>query len=163
MNHPHKEAIADMKPSTLVGMIEESKIIYVIDHLSIPLHGKQIKLLKQVRRHQKPRHKAIRVRKYQNANKDDLFKMHLDIYLKKYQKLAKKGLIEIEMEPENGLPYDCTLTEKGLAILDEIASLESDWEEVVKINEGNMEVLKKFALNAHEITYNHKKNLEFIF
>lgn len=163
MVHPHKNAIANMSSSDLIAMISESKDIYIKDNLSVHLHGSQVNLLKQVKKHQKPRHKAIRIRKYENAEKDDLFNMHLDLFLKKYQKLAKKGLIEIDESPEYGLPYDCSLTEKGVAILDEIESLESEWEEVVNINIGNMESLKKFALNAHEITYNHKKKQEFIF
>lgn len=163
MVHPHKEAIANMRSSDLISMIEESKMIYVKENLSIHLHEGQIKLLKQVRKHQKPRHKKSRIRKFEKANKDDLFNMHLKLYLKKYQKLAKKGLIEIDEAPENGLAYDCILTDYGFEILDEIALLESDWEDVVKINEGNLDVLKKFALNAHEITYNYKKNREFIF
>lgn len=89
--------------------------------------------------------------------------MHLDLYLKKYQKLAKKGLIEIDDNPGNGLAYDCRLTEKGGEILDEITSLESDWENIVKINISNMDALKKIALNAHDINYKHKKKQEFIF
>lgn len=87
----------------------------------------------------------------------------MDLYLKKYEKLAKKGLIEIENYPENGLVYDCTLTDEGKAILDEIASLESEWEDVVGVDENDLEVLRNLALDSFEISYKHKKKRGFIF
>ena len=163
MVHPHNKAIANMKASSLVGIIEESKMTYVRENLSIFLHESQIKLLKQVKKHEKPHHKRIRIKQFEKADKDDLFVLHLDLYLKKYEKLAKKGLIEINNVPENGLAYDCLLTDEGKAILDEIASLESEWEGVVGIGEGDLEVLQKLALNSFEISYRHKKKQGFIF
>ena len=83
--------------------------------------------------------------------------MHLGLYLRKYQKLEKIGLIEIDLNPDNGLEYDCTLTSKGNDILDEISSLEKEWENVVNIGDGDLEVLRKLALDSFEISYNHKK------
>lgn len=163
MAHPHNKAIANMAPSSLIGVIEESKITYVRENLSIFLHASQIKLLKQVKKHEKPHHKRIRIKQYEKADKNDLFNLHLDLYLKKYMKLAKKGLIEIDEEPENGLAYDCSLTDKGIEILDEIARLEVEWEEVVGIKEEDAEVLRNIALNSFEISYKHKKNQGFIF
>lgn len=163
MAHPHNKAIANMNASSLVGIIEESKMTYVRENLSIFLHESQIKLLKQVKKHEKPHHKRIRIKQFEKADKDDLFVLHLDLYLKKYEKLAKKGLIEIDNSPENGLAYDCSLTDDGKAILDEIASLESEWEGVVGIGEGDLEVLQKLALNSFEISYRHKKKQGFIF
>lgn len=152
-----------MEASSLIDIIEESKMIYVRENLSIFLHRSQVKLLKQVKKHEKPHHKRIRIREYEKAEKDDLFNMHLGLYLNKYKKLEKIGLIEIDLNPENGLPYDCILTDKGIEILDEISSLENEWEEIVGVNEDDLEVLRKLALDSFEISYNHKKNKGFIF
>ena len=152
-----------MNASSLIGIIEESKMTYVRENLSIFLHASQVKLLKQVKKHEKPHHKRIRIREYEKAEKDDLFNMHLGLYLNKYKKLEKSGLIEIDLNPENGLPYDCILTAKGIEILDEISSLEKDWEETVGVNESDLEVLRKLALDSFEISYNHKKKKGFIF
>lgn len=163
MPHPHKNAIAEMPASSLIGIIEESKMTYVRDNLSIFIHESQIKLLKQVKKHEKPHHKRIRIKQFEKAKKDDLFNMHLGLYLKKYQKLERYGLIEIDLNPDNSLEYDCTLTSKGLEILAEIADLEKEWESVVNINDEDLEVLRKLALDSFEISYKHKKNREFIF
>lgn len=163
MAHPHEKAIANMNASSLIEVIEESKMIYVRENLGIFLHESQIKLLKQVKKHEKPHHKRVRVKQFEKADKDDLFVLHLDLYLKKYEKLAKKGLIEIDNYPENGLAYDCLLTDEGKAILDEIARLESEWEDVVGVSENDLEVLRKLALDSFEISYRHKKKQGFIF
>ena len=163
MAQPHVNAIEKMNPASLINIIEESQMTYVRENLSVFLHRSQIVLLKQVRKHEKPHHKRIRIRQYEKAEKDDLFNMHLGLYLKKYEKLAKIGLIEIDKNPDNGLAYDCTLTEKGLEVLDEIDSLEREWESVVNINDDDLKVLKKLALDSFEISYNHKKKKGFIF
>lgn len=163
MAHPHFKAIENMSASSFIGIIEESKLTYVRDNLDIHLHESQVKLLKRVRKHEKPHHKRIRIKQYEKAEKTDLFKLHTELYLKSYKKLAKKGLIEIDEEPENGLPYDCSLTEKGTEILEEIARLESEWEEVVGLSDEDREVLKRLALDSFEISYNHKKKLDFVF
>ncbi|WP_458402590.1 hypothetical protein [Methanobrevibacter sp.] len=163
MAHPHKDAISKMDAPALVGIIEESKMTYVRDNLSIHLHESQIKLLKNIKKHSKPHHAKVRVKQYEKAEKTDLFKLHLDLYLKKYQKLEKKGLIQIDMEPENGLPYDCSLTDKGQEILTEICYLEHDWAETVGITDSDAEVLKRLALDSFEISYKHKKKQGFIF
>lgn len=163
MAHPHKDAIANMPASALVGIIEESKMTYVRENLSIFLHESQIKLLKQVKKHEKPHHKRIRAKQFEKAKKDDLFNVHLGLFLKKYQKLEKLGLIEIDLQPENGLEYDCKLTSKGIETLDEIASLEIEWEGVIGIGDDDRDILKKLALDSFEISYRHKKNREFIF
>ena len=152
-----------MPASSLIGIIEESKMTYVRENLSIFLHESQIKLLKQVKKHEKPHHKRIRVKQFEKAKKDDLFNMHLGLYLKKYQKLEKIGLIEIDLNPDNGLEYDCTLTSEGKKILDEISALEKEWENVVNINDEDLEVLRKLALDSFEISYKHKKKKGFIF
>jgi hypothetical protein len=163
MAHPHNDAIAKMPASALIGIIEESKMTYVRENLSIFLHESQVKLLKQVKKHEKPHHKRIRAKQFEKAKKDDLFNVHLGLYLKKYQKLEKLGLIEIDLQPDNGLEYDCKLTLKGKEVLDEITALESEWEGVVGIDDEDTEVLKKLALDSFEISYKHKKNREFIF
>lgn len=163
MAHPHKKAIAEMSASSFIAIIEESKMTYVRDNLSIFLHESQVKLLKKVKKHEKPHHKKVRIREYEKAEKDDMFNMHLGLYLNKYKKLEKNGLIEIDLNPDNGLAYDCTLTPKGVEILDEIARLESEWEEIVGITDEDREVLKKLALDSFEISYQHKKKKGFIF
>ena len=163
MAHPHKKAIENMNASSLIGIIEESKMTYVRENLSIHLHESQVKLLKQVKKHEKPHHKRIRVKQFEKSEKNNLFNLHLELYLKKYKKLEAKGLIEIDENPENGLAYDCCLTTEGLAILDEISKLEVEWEGVVGIKDSDLEVLKDLALNSFEISYKHKKKMGFIF
>ena len=163
MPHPHIKSISNMNASSLISIIEESKIAYVRENLDIHLHASRIRLLKQVRKHEKPHHKSIRIKRYETAQKDDLFELHLDLYLKRYKKLEKKGLIKIDEEPENGLPYDCILTEKGNDILEKIDSLEREWEKIVHIDDNDLEILKRIALDAFEISYKRKKNQNFIF
>lgn len=163
MAHPHVKAISNMNAASLISIIEESKMTYVRENLSIFLHRSQIVLLKRVEKHEKPHHKRVRIREYEKAEKDDLFNMHLGLYLHKYEKLAKNGLIEIDKNPDNGLAYDCILTTKGLKILDEIAGLEAEWEDIVNVNDEDLEVLKKLALDSFEISYQHKKKKGFIF
>lgn len=163
MAHPHKDAIANMPASALIGVIEESKMTYVRENLSMFLHESQIKLLKQVKKHEKPHHKKIRIKQFEKAKKDDLFNLHLGLYLKKYEKLAKLDLVEVDKQPNNGLEYDCTLTSEGIKILDEISDLEREWEDIVGITDTDAEVLKEIALNSFEISYRHKKKKGFIF
>lgn len=163
MAHPHNNAIANMNASSLISIIEESKMTYVRENLSVPLHESQVKLLKQVKKHEKPHHKKIRIKQFEKAEKTALFNLHLRLFLKKYKKLARKGLIEVDEAPENGLPYDCTLTDDGRDILNEIARLESEWEDVVGVSEDDLEVLRNLALNSFEISYNHKKKRDFIY
>ena len=81
MAHPHFNAISNMDASSLIDIIEESKMIYVRENLSIFLHRSQVKLLKRVKKHEKPHHKRVRIREYEKAEKDDLFNMHLGLYL----------------------------------------------------------------------------------
>lgn len=163
MAHPHINAISKMDSSALIGVIEESKMTYVRENLSIFLHESQIKLLKNVKKHEKPHHKRIRIEQFKKADNDDLFNIHLGLYLKKYKKLEAKGLIEIDLNPDNGLAYDCSLTQMGSEILDEIGQFEKEWESVVGITDEDREVLGHLALNSFEITYKHKKKQGFIF
>ena len=48
MPHPHNKSIMNMNASSLISIIEESKITYVRENLDIHLHRSQIKLLKEV-------------------------------------------------------------------------------------------------------------------
>lgn len=152
-----------MNASSLISIIEESKITYVRENLDIHLHRSQIKLLKEVKKHVKPHHKRIRVKRYESAEKNDLFNLHLNLYLSRYEKLVKKGLIEIDENPENGLPYDCSLTDKGKETLEKIDDLEMEWEKIVHIDDNVLEVLRRIAIDSFEISYRHKKNQNFIF
>lgn len=163
MAHPHIKAIESMPASSLIGIIEESKMTYVREKLSISLHESQIKLFKQVKKHDKPHHRKIRARQYEKAEKTAHFKLHEKLYLNKYKKLARKDLIEVDENPDNGLAYDCSLTEYGREILDEISDLEKEWEGVVGISDDDLNVIKSIALDSFEISYNHKKNRDFIF
>ena len=163
MTHPHKDVIAKMDAPALIRIIEESKNAYVRENLSIHLHEGEIKLLRNVKKHIKPHHAKIRVKQYEEAEKTELFNLHLDLYLKKYKKLESKGLIKIDLEPENGLPYDCSLTGRGQEVLTEICYLEHDWADEVGISDDDAEILKKLALDSFEITYNHRKNQGFKF
>ena len=163
MPHPHNKSIMNMSASSLISIIEESKITYVRENLDIHLHASQIRLLKQVKKHEKPHHKRIRIKRYESAEKSDLFNLHLDLYLNRYEKLVKKGLIEIDEDPENGLPYDCYLTDKGKETLEKIDYLEGEWEKVVHIDDSDLEVLRRLALDSFEISYQHKKKQNFIF
>ena len=163
MSHPHVESINNMNAASLIGIMEESKIAYVRENLDIHLHASQIRLLKQVRKHEKPHHKRIRVKRYEMAEKSDLFNLHLDLYLNNYKKLANKGLVEIDEGPENGLPYDCSLTEKGMEVLGQIDKLEDEWEKVVHIDENDLEILRRIALDSFDISYQRKKKQNFIF
>ena len=152
-----------MNASSLISIIEESKITYVRENLDIHLHRSQIKLLKEVKKHEKPHHKRIRVKRYESVEKNDLFNLHLNLYLSRYEKLVKKGLIEIDENPENGLPYDCSLTDKGKETLEKIDDLEMEWEKIVHIDDNVLEVLRRIAIDSFEISYRHKKNQNFIF
>ena len=164
MAHPHIDVISNMKASNLLRVIEESKYTYIRENLTIHLHESQIKLLKQVRRHNKPHHKKVRIQQYKKIDeKSDLFVLHEEKYLENYKKLAKKDLVIVDENPENGLPFDVSLTGKGQEILTEICYLEDMWEEEIGLTDDDREVLKKLALNSYEITYNHKKNQKFIF
>ena len=102
MAHPHIKAIENMNASRFVDIIYESKMTYVRENLSISLHESQVRLLREVRKHEKPHHKKIRIKQYEKAEKTDLFILHEKLYLRKYKKLAKRGLIEVDESPENG-------------------------------------------------------------
>ena len=69
MAHPHVNAIEKMDASSLIGIIEESKMTYVRENLSIFLHESQVKLLKQVKKHEKPHHKRIRIKQFKKAER----------------------------------------------------------------------------------------------
>ena len=62
INQAQENAISKMKASKLIGVIEESKNTYVRENLSIHLHESQIKLLKNIKKHNKPHHKKIRIK-----------------------------------------------------------------------------------------------------
>lgn len=163
MVHPHENVISEMDAPALIRIIEESKNTYVRENLSIHLHESQVKLLRSVKKHTKPHHKKIRIEAYKNAEKNDLFNLHLDLYLKKYKKLEEKGLIKLDLEPDNGLPYDFSLTNRGQEVLTEICYIEHDWAENIGIKDDDVEILRKLALDSFEISYNHKKEQGFIF
>lgn len=160
MAHPHVDAISSMEDaSKLIDIISESKINYVRSNLSIHLHESQIKLLKNVDKHSKKHHRKARVRHYSKISDDDKhFKIHSKLYLRKYEKLAKKDLVEI-LDADD-LPYDVVLTEYGEEVLSEIRSLENDW---AQIADCDIDELRKIALNTFEISYKFKKTQKYQF
>ncbi len=171
-NHPHCSIINSMEEiAPMISLIEESKLTFIKENLSQHLHSSQIKLLKDANKHSKPHHKDVRKIQFkkllENPEKmDSLFELHKNLYIKKYQKLENKGLVEVNTECED-LPYDVTLTQNGTDLLDEIKELESKWEEVVlKDVEGKeklIEILREVTQNALPINYNHKKQQKFVF
>ena len=42
-------------------------------------------------------------------------------------------------------------------------NLESEWEKVVHIDDADLEHFRRLALDSFQISYNHKKNQDFIF
>lgn len=160
MAHPHVSVISDMEDiSKLIDIIYESKMSYIRSNLSIHLHESQIKLLANVDKHSKKHHRKARVRQYSKIPDDDKhFKLHSKLYLKKYRKLADKNLVEI-LDADD-LDYDVVLTEYGREILSEIKDLEKEW---ALIADGDLEELRKIALNTFEISYRFKKSQKFQF
>lgn len=160
MAHPHVNVISEMEDaSKLIDIIHESKISYVRSNLSIHLHENQIKLLKNVAKHSKKHHRKVRVRQYAKISQDDKhFKLHSKLFLKSYEKLARKNLVEI-LDVDD-LPYDVVLTEYGGEILSEIKKLENEWADIA---DCNLDELRKVALNTFEITYKFKKNQKYQF
>ena len=160
MTHPHVDAISSMEDaSKLIDIISESKISHVRSNLSIHLHESQIKLLKNVDKHSKKHHRKARVRQYAKISDDDAhFKLHSKLYLKRYEKLARKNLVEI-VEVDD-LPYDVVLTDYGSEILSEIRALEKDWTEIA---DCDIDELRKVALNTFEISYKFKKSQKYQF
>ncbi len=171
-NHPHIKVIENMKSiSPMISLIEDSKLTFIKENISQHLHSSQIKLLKEANKHSKPHHKKVRIAQYKKLlenpeQMDSLFELHKTLYIKKYQKLENKGLVEVDVECED-LPYDVKLTQKGMDLLDEIKNLESQWQEIV-LNEVEdcdklLEILKQVTKNALPINYNHKKQQKFVF
>ena len=171
-SHPHKKVIDNMKNIyQMISLIEESKSTYVKDNLSIHLHISQIKLLKEARKHSKPHHKNVRKLQYKKLlekpeEMDALFELHKKLFIKKYEKLQNKGLVTVDTECED-LPYDVTLTQEGVDLLQEINDLEAKWQEIVLEDvedaEKLLESLKQVTQNALPINYNHKKQQKFVF
>lgn len=170
-NHPHKKSIDNMGFHQMISLIDESKSTYVKENLSIHLHTSQIKLLKEAKKHSKPHHKKIRIIKYKKLlekpeEMDSLFELHKKLFIKKYEKLQKKGLVNVDTECED-LPYDVTLTQEGIDLLQEIDDLEVKWKDVVLENvedaEKLVDSLRQVTHNSLPISYNHKKQLKFVF
>lgn len=160
MVHPHNNVISQMNDvSKLVDIIYESKMSYIRQNLSIHLHESQIKLLKNVLKHQKPHHRKIRVKQYAKISSDDKhFKLHSKLYLKRYKKLEALNLVQI-LDVDD-LDYDVILTDYGSQILFEINDLEDEWAEIAS---GDLDNLRQMALNTFEITYKFKKNQKYQF
>ena len=171
-NHPHHKVIENMKDIyPMISLINDSKLNYIKENISIHLHTSQIALLKDVNKHAKPHHRKVRVAQYaklcQNPEQmDNHYELHKKLYINKYQKLEKKGLVEVNLECDD-LPYDVTLTEKGVELLKEIISLEAQWQEIVlkdvEDSDKLLESLKQVTQNALPINYNHKKQQKFVF
>ena len=168
-NHKHIEIIKSRKEChNLISLLEDSMTTYTVDNLSIHLHPSQIKLLKRVRKYSKKHHHNLRVEKYSkisvDISSDKHFNVHKEKYLARYKKLEKLGLIEIDTDSDE-LPFECTLTNKGINVLEEVDKLESKWEKIV-FKEADSEFLDKLkdaSINAQEITYNSRKAKKYLF
>lgn len=171
-NHPHVNVINNMNDiSPMIALIEDSKLTFIKENLSKHLHSSQIKLLKDANKHSKPHHKKVRIAQYKKLlenpeQMDNLFELHKKLFIKKYQKLENKGLVEVNTECDE-LPYDVKLTQQGIDLLAEIKDLESQWQEIVlkdvEDSEELLEILKQVTQNALPINYKHKKQQKFVF
>ena len=100
--HPHNRAIANMNSvSSLIRILNESREAFIRKNLSIHLHPKELTLIKQIQKHIKPPHKQVRINRYKKLqeNPDEIpthYELHLKLYLARYKKLEKKGLITVE-------------------------------------------------------------------
>lgn len=172
-SHPHNKVIENTRDiAPLVSLLENSKSVYVQDNLSIHLHESEIKLFKEIVKHDRPHHKKVRINRYKRLmeNPDDIpkhFKLHQQLFMKRYKKLENKGIIEIIDKPDNGLAYDFIITDKGSKINDEIKKLEGDWENIVledvEDKEELLNLLKKLAIPALNISYLHKKQQKGVY
>lgn len=169
-NIPHKQALENTKSiSPLIAILEESKYNYIKENLSQHLHVREIKLLKQANSHSKPMHKKVRIEQYKQLKEADelnnIFELHKSIFIKKYRKLENKGLVEVDTECEE-LPYDITLTQKGVDLIEEIKKLDNEWNELMLDEvdgEKLLEALKKVSFKAASINHNHRKQQKFVF
>lgn len=157
--HPHFKAIKKMNVSKLIEIIEHSKEGYVRENLKYPIHIREIKLLKHIRKSNKKHHLKIITKKYELMFEKGLTPMqelHIELHRKRLEKLEKKGYITVNHNPDCALPYYNTITEKGYAVLDAIEKLELEWENIVL--KGNtmenelIEPLREVAINSLEIT-----------
>lgn len=172
INHPHQKVIENMNDIyPMISLINDSKINYIKENLSIHLHTSQLTLLKDAKKHSKPHHRRVRVAQYKKLcetpeQMDSHYELHRRLYIKKYQKLEQKGLVEVNVECED-LPYDVTLTQKGVELLKQINDLETQWQEIVlkdvEDSDKLIELLKQVTQNALPINYNHKKQQKFVF
>lgn len=172
-NHPHKTIIKNMNDiSSLVSIIQNSKIAYIKKNLSIHLHSRELALLQDIQKHTKPHHKKIRIKKYQKLqeNPESIpknFELHKKIFIQRYKKLEKKGIITLDLEPEVDLPYDMEFTEKGFDVLKEIKQLEKDWEDLVLKDCTNKKeltsLLQEVSLNALAMNYDIQKESKNVF
>ena len=55
------------------------------------------------------------------------------------------------------------LEEKIKVANNRIDDLESEWEKVVHIDDADLDHFRRLALDSFQISYNHKKNQDFIF
>ena len=171
--HPHNNVIANMKSiSSLIRILNESREAYIRKNLSIHLHPKELRLIKQIQKHIKPHHKQVRINRYKKLQENPEeapahYDMHLKLYLARYKKLEKKGLIIVEENPDNGLPYDMEFTDKGNELLEEIDKLEEDWEKEILKDVDNsdqlLELLREITLPALTINYTIQKQQKGVY
>lgn len=164
--HPHNNVINNITDfNSLISLLETSKIAYLKSNLSIHLHESELKLFRQVIKHDKPHHKKLRKNKYKKIMENPegvskLYEAHLELFLKRYKKLERKGLIKV-IEDVEDLPYDFEITEKGLALFEEIKEKELAWETEISNDledkEELLKLLKQIAIPAMQISYSLKK------
>lgn len=173
ITHTHDNVINNMTEiNKLVSYINNSKVAYTKKNLSIHLHESEIKLFKNIVKHDKPHHKKIRVQRYKNLmeNPDEippLFELHQELFLKRYKKLEKKGIINVIEKPDNGLAYDFEITDKGKDLIKEIEEIENKWEDQVTADvedkEELLKLLKQVAIPSVKISYAIQKTQKGVY
>lgn len=167
MAHKHNKAIENNENmGELIDLLAKSKESFIKSNLSIHLHSRELTLIADIKKHNKPHHKKARVAKYAKMMQDEdeickKYEIHKKIYLNRYKKLENKGLITINMDVDD-LPYELTFTEKGNEVLNEISELSKTWEDKVcaDFDEKSelIALLQKVSKNAIAYSYAHEKN-----
>lgn len=172
--HPHKKVISNIDSiASLITILNNSKTAYIKKNLSIHLHSRELALLLDVFKHSKPYHKKAIIKKYQKLEENpelipENHEIHKNIFIKRYRKLESKGLVKLDENPDNALPYDVELTQKGTDVLEEVTKLEQEWENIIledcsSDREELIKLLQDITFKALEINYIQEKEALVIY